>query len=160
MGWAEPPSYDAPAHKMYWAKDLLFSGNTEHTLNYNIRILGRRGVLGHGQSRGLRAGRTGAGRRRGQSRALQGALGRLLAFKKVLVAGVVAPARNLNARDCRTRRTLTASKYHLSAKPASFPALTCRRTALRFRPAHAQFISDTPEGDRLMREILRFPTAR
>jgi uncharacterized membrane-anchored protein len=45
MGWAEPPSYDAASHKMYWAKDLLFSGNTEHTLNYNIRILGRRGVL-------------------------------------------------------------------------------------------------------------------
>jgi uncharacterized membrane-anchored protein len=45
MGWAEPPSYDAATHKMYWAKDLIFSSNTDHTLNYNIRILGRRGVL-------------------------------------------------------------------------------------------------------------------
>jgi uncharacterized membrane-anchored protein len=45
VGWAEPPSYDAASHKLYWAKDLVFGSNTDHTLNYNIRILGRRGVL-------------------------------------------------------------------------------------------------------------------
>jgi len=45
VGWAEPPSYDRAAHKIYWAKDLMFGSNSEHTLNYNIRILGRRGVL-------------------------------------------------------------------------------------------------------------------
>jgi uncharacterized membrane-anchored protein len=45
VGWAEPPSYDRAAHKMYWAKDLQFGSNSDHTLNYNIRILGRRGVL-------------------------------------------------------------------------------------------------------------------
>jgi len=45
VGWAEPPHYDAVAHKLYWAKDLTFEGNDHHTLNYNIRILGRRGVL-------------------------------------------------------------------------------------------------------------------
>jgi len=45
VGWAEPPSYDAAAHKIYWAKELAFGTNTDHTLNYNIRILGRRGVL-------------------------------------------------------------------------------------------------------------------
>ena len=45
VGWAEPPSYDAAAHKLYWAKDLAFGEGSEHTLNYNIRILGRRGVL-------------------------------------------------------------------------------------------------------------------
>jgi uncharacterized membrane-anchored protein len=45
VGWAEPPSYDAASHKIYWAKDLVFGSKTEHTLNYNIRILGRRGVL-------------------------------------------------------------------------------------------------------------------
>jgi uncharacterized membrane-anchored protein len=45
VGWAEPPSYDAASHKMYWAKDLVFGSGNEHTLNYNIRILGRRGVL-------------------------------------------------------------------------------------------------------------------
>jgi uncharacterized membrane-anchored protein len=45
VGWAEPPSYDATAHKLYWAKELAFNSQPEHTLNYNIRILGRRGVL-------------------------------------------------------------------------------------------------------------------
>jgi uncharacterized membrane-anchored protein len=45
VGWAEPPHYDAAAHKLYWAKELEFGGGPDHTLNYNIRILGRRGVL-------------------------------------------------------------------------------------------------------------------
>jgi uncharacterized membrane-anchored protein len=45
IGWAEPPSYDAAAHKLYWAKELAFGPGDEHTLNYNIRVLGRRGVL-------------------------------------------------------------------------------------------------------------------
>lgn len=45
VGWAEPPSYDPKAHKMYWAKDLIFGSSPDHTINYNIRILGRRGVL-------------------------------------------------------------------------------------------------------------------
>lgn len=45
VGWAEPPHYDAKAHKLYWAKDLVFGSSGKHTLNYNIRILGRRGVL-------------------------------------------------------------------------------------------------------------------
>jgi uncharacterized membrane-anchored protein len=30
---------------MYWAKELKFGESPENTLNYNIRILGRRGVL-------------------------------------------------------------------------------------------------------------------
>lgn len=45
VGWAEPPRYDAAAKKMYWAKELQFDGSPERTLNYNIRVLGRRGVL-------------------------------------------------------------------------------------------------------------------
>jgi uncharacterized membrane-anchored protein len=45
IGWAEPPSYDAAAHKLYWAKELAFGSDPDHTLNYSIRILGRRGVL-------------------------------------------------------------------------------------------------------------------
>lgn len=45
VGWAEPPHYDPVTHKIYWAKELAFGGNTSHTLNYCIRILGRRGVL-------------------------------------------------------------------------------------------------------------------
>jgi uncharacterized membrane-anchored protein len=45
VGWAEPPSYDAAAHKLYWAQELAFGKNPDRTLNYKIRILGRRGVL-------------------------------------------------------------------------------------------------------------------
>ena len=45
VGWAAPPRYDAATHKLYWAKELEFSGSTHHTLNYNIRLLGRKGVL-------------------------------------------------------------------------------------------------------------------
>lgn len=44
-GWAAPPHYDAATHKLYWAMDLKFDRETEHTLNYKIRMLGRRGVL-------------------------------------------------------------------------------------------------------------------
>ncbi|MGC9943131.1 MAG: DUF2167 domain-containing protein [Verrucomicrobiota bacterium] len=45
LGWAEPPRYDATTHKMYWAKRIKFEGETGETLNYNIRMLGRKGVL-------------------------------------------------------------------------------------------------------------------
>jgi len=45
IGWATPPRYDAATHKLYWAKELKFGDNPEHTLNYNIRMLGRNGVL-------------------------------------------------------------------------------------------------------------------
>lgn len=44
-GWATPPHYDGRTHKLYWAKDLQFESEPEHTLNYDIRMLGRRGVL-------------------------------------------------------------------------------------------------------------------
>lgn len=46
-GWAEPPHYDAASHKMYWARDLVFSrdGRSGHSLNYDIRVLGREGYL-------------------------------------------------------------------------------------------------------------------
>ena len=45
IGWAEPPYYDPDSHKLYWAKEISFGGNSRHTLNYSIRALGRRGVL-------------------------------------------------------------------------------------------------------------------
>lgn len=45
VGWATPPHYDKAAHKLFWAKELKFGDNKEHTLNYNFRILGRKGVL-------------------------------------------------------------------------------------------------------------------
>ena len=45
VGWAAPPHYDKNAKQLYWAKELRFDGGAETTLNYNIRALGRRGVL-------------------------------------------------------------------------------------------------------------------
>jgi len=45
VGWAAPPHYDAASHKLYWAKQIQFEGEREDTLNYSIRMLGRRGVL-------------------------------------------------------------------------------------------------------------------
>lgn len=45
VGWAAPPRYDAASKKLYWAKELDFAGSQEHTLNYDIRVLGRSGYL-------------------------------------------------------------------------------------------------------------------
>lgn len=45
VGWAEPPRYDSSTHKFYWAKELSSEGHAHNTLNYNIRVLGRKGVL-------------------------------------------------------------------------------------------------------------------
>lgn len=45
VGWAEPPSYDKATHKLYWAKELRFDDQKTSSLNYNIRVLGREGVL-------------------------------------------------------------------------------------------------------------------
>jgi len=45
VGWAETPHYDKAAHKLYWAKELQSEGEAHHGLNYNIRVLGREGVL-------------------------------------------------------------------------------------------------------------------
>ena len=45
IGWAESPYYDKAAKKLYWAKELKFGKEPKNTLNYNIRILGRKGYL-------------------------------------------------------------------------------------------------------------------
>lgn len=45
VGWAEAPHYDAATKKLYWAKELDFEGSPSHTLNYDVRVLGREGVL-------------------------------------------------------------------------------------------------------------------
>ena len=45
IDWAAPPRYDSQAKKLYWAKELKFGDDAENTLNYNVRILGRKGVL-------------------------------------------------------------------------------------------------------------------
>jgi len=45
LGWASSPYYDAENKKLHWAKELRFGDAEENTLNYNIRILGRKGYL-------------------------------------------------------------------------------------------------------------------
>jgi uncharacterized membrane-anchored protein len=45
VGWAEKPHYDASAKKLYWAKELNFEGTPGNTLNYDVRVLGREGIL-------------------------------------------------------------------------------------------------------------------
>ena len=45
LGWAEPPHYDAGSHKLYWAKEVRFGDSPVNTLNYEIRSLGRTGIL-------------------------------------------------------------------------------------------------------------------
>jgi uncharacterized membrane-anchored protein len=45
IGWAESPHYDASSKKLYWAKEFQFEGSEVHTLNYDVRVLGREGVL-------------------------------------------------------------------------------------------------------------------
>ena len=46
VGWAATPYYDAETHKLHWAKELKFGEEeAENTLNYNIRVLGRKGYL-------------------------------------------------------------------------------------------------------------------
>lgn len=45
VGWATPPHYDSGTNKLYWAKEISFAGAREHTLNYDIRVLGRGGYL-------------------------------------------------------------------------------------------------------------------
>jgi uncharacterized membrane-anchored protein len=46
VGWAAAPRYDRQTHKFYWAKELKFGDSeAENTLNYNLRVLGRKGIL-------------------------------------------------------------------------------------------------------------------
>ena len=45
VGWAAPPFYDSKNKVLHWAKELKFGTDSLTTLNYNIRILGRKGVL-------------------------------------------------------------------------------------------------------------------
>lgn len=45
IGWAQPPSYDPARHTMIWAQDIQFGDEQDHTLSYDVRILGRNGVL-------------------------------------------------------------------------------------------------------------------
>lgn len=44
VGWAKTPHYDAEHHRLYWAREL-HTPDAPATLNYDVRVLGRKGVL-------------------------------------------------------------------------------------------------------------------
>jgi uncharacterized membrane-anchored protein len=45
VGWAAKPYYDKQRKVLHWAKEFSIPGNEENTLNYDVRVLGRKGVL-------------------------------------------------------------------------------------------------------------------
>lgn len=45
VGWAQPPSYDKAQHSLIWARDFKIDGAPADALNYDVRVLGRKGVL-------------------------------------------------------------------------------------------------------------------
>ncbi len=46
MGWAQEPRHDSVANTVSWARELrFFDGGGAHTLHYDLRLLGRYGVL-------------------------------------------------------------------------------------------------------------------
>jgi uncharacterized membrane-anchored protein len=45
VGWAQPPTYDQQHHALIWAREIQFGDQPENVLNYDIRTLGRRGIL-------------------------------------------------------------------------------------------------------------------
>jgi uncharacterized membrane-anchored protein len=45
VGWAQKPFYDKSKKILHWAKELHVEGAEANTLNYDVRVLGRKGVL-------------------------------------------------------------------------------------------------------------------
>jgi len=45
VGWASKPYYDKERKVLHWAKEYKVEGAEQNTLNYDIRVLGRKGVL-------------------------------------------------------------------------------------------------------------------
>ncbi|MDQ6469144.1 DUF2167 domain-containing protein [Flavobacterium sp. LHD-80] len=44
IGWASKPYYDNTLKVLHWAKELQFGQDKAHTLNYDLRVLGRKGM--------------------------------------------------------------------------------------------------------------------
>ncbi len=44
-GWAQKPFYDADKKVLHWAKSIKFGDAESNTLNYEVRVLGRNGIL-------------------------------------------------------------------------------------------------------------------
>jgi uncharacterized membrane-anchored protein len=45
VGWAQAPRYDSVNHSVVWAREIAFEGDGVNALNYDLRTLGRTGVL-------------------------------------------------------------------------------------------------------------------
>lgn len=45
VGWAQEPHYDPATHSVVWAREIAFADTPVNTLNYDLRTLGRTGVL-------------------------------------------------------------------------------------------------------------------
>ena len=45
VGWAQQPQYDPKTHSVVWAQNVQFTGQSDNSLNYDVRLLGRHGVL-------------------------------------------------------------------------------------------------------------------
>lgn len=45
VGWASDPFYDKDKKVLHWAKEIHFGDLDANTLNYDVRVLGRKGVL-------------------------------------------------------------------------------------------------------------------
>ncbi len=45
IGWASSPYYDQNSKVLHWAKEIKFGEDSLNTLNYNLRVLGRKGVF-------------------------------------------------------------------------------------------------------------------
>lgn len=45
IGWASAPYYDKNKKILHWAKELKFGQDSSNTLNYNLRVLGRKGIF-------------------------------------------------------------------------------------------------------------------
>lgn len=43
--WVQQPAYDKTNNELYWIKELQQGNSHEHTVSYNIRVLGRKGIL-------------------------------------------------------------------------------------------------------------------
>jgi uncharacterized membrane-anchored protein len=45
VGWASKPYYDSNLKVLHWAKEMKFAKATTNTLNYDLRVLGRKGMF-------------------------------------------------------------------------------------------------------------------
>lgn len=55
VGWAQPPVYDPNSHSVVWARNTQFPESPENSLNYDVRLLGRNGVLSLNMVTGMSA---------------------------------------------------------------------------------------------------------